>query len=176
MKNINKFCEFFVKTSKIDPEGTCGPTDLKTTPLVLCDSWHQNDIYFFVIWVIFINGIVPIDWLNLSIETFKVRCKGLFLWYFCDSNRTKALMGWLIIWFYVQNSPILNNVLCIDNSRINPFKTKTKITWLTCFIQNKRFVNLANQLLLLHFKRNIIVYVLYHICIHTISFKKNSLL
>ena len=26
-----------------------------------------------------INGIIPLDWLNLSIETFKVRCKGLFL-------------------------------------------------------------------------------------------------
>ena len=26
-----------------------------------------------------INGVIPLDWLNLSIETFKVRCKKLFL-------------------------------------------------------------------------------------------------
>ena len=25
------------------------------------------------------NGLIPLDWLNLSIETFKVRCKKLFL-------------------------------------------------------------------------------------------------
>ena len=27
-----------------------------------------------------LNGIIPLEWLNLSIETFKVRCKKLLLW------------------------------------------------------------------------------------------------
>ena len=57
-----------------------------------------------------INGKIKMDWFNLGIETFKIRCKKLFLLNENDEQTrkmtfdlAKAIMSYLTLYFLIVN-------------------------------------------------------------------------
>ena len=61
--------------SKFDPEGSCGPTWPEVVPLALSSLW----LYYCIKKIVNINGKIPLHWLSASLDTYKVKCKKLFL-------------------------------------------------------------------------------------------------
>ena len=70
-ENINKFIWWRVKTSKINPEG-------KTWPDLV-----ENGTIGFVLPLAsiccFLNGLIPLSWLNYNIDTYKIEIKKILL-------------------------------------------------------------------------------------------------